>query len=73
MSRDIDDLTKEEMERINATFKAINTIRKGLKRGTEKGFMECPYCKGMLRFTVSSYNGHIWGKCETPDCLDWIE
>lgn len=37
------------------------------------GVVECPVCKGKLSLGVSSYNGHTRGKCETKDCLAWIE
>lgn len=38
-----------------------------------QGVVECPVCKGKLHMTHSAYNGHVWGKCETEDCLSWIE
>jgi hypothetical protein len=35
--------------------------------------VECPVCKGRLHLSQSSYNGHVHGKCETPDCVAWME
>ena len=35
--------------------------------------VECPICKGKLHLFQSSYNGHVHGKCETKDCLSWME
>lgn len=35
--------------------------------------IECPVCKGRLHLSQSSYNGHVHGRCETPDCLNWME
>ena len=35
--------------------------------------IECPMCKGKLHMFQSSYNGHIHGKCETENCLFWME
>lgn len=35
--------------------------------------VECPACKGKLHLFQSSYNGHVHGKCETKDCLSWME
>jgi hypothetical protein len=35
--------------------------------------VECPVCKGRLHLTQSSYNGHVWGKCETEKCVSWME
>lgn len=30
-------------------------------------------CGGKLHLSQSSYNGHVHGKCETPDCVSWME
>ncbi len=35
--------------------------------------IECPVCKGRLHLSQSSYNGHVHGRCETDDCLNWME
>ena len=36
--------------------------------------MDCPICKdGTLYYSFSSYNGHISGQCETPNCVCWRE
>lgn len=37
------------------------------------GVVECPICKGRLHLSQSSYNGHVHGKCETQDCVAWME
>jgi hypothetical protein len=72
--------TKEEVEawelditlRSNANIEAIRRIQK-LKpeRGTV-GSIECPLCKGRLQYSVAKLNGHVWGRCETKDCLAWM-
>ena len=35
--------------------------------------IKCPACGGKLHLSQSSYNGHVWGKCETADCVSWME
>lgn len=35
--------------------------------------VECPACKGRLKLSISAVNGHVWGACETPDCVRWME
>lgn len=35
--------------------------------------VECPICKGRLHLSQSAYNGHVHGKCETADCVSWME
>jgi hypothetical protein len=37
------------------------------------GVVECPVCKGHLRLSQSSYNGHVHGQCETEGCVSWME
>lgn len=38
-----------------------------------KGVEPCPVCGGNLHLSHAAYNGHVWGKCETKDCLAWME
>lgn len=39
------------------------------------GETDCPKCGvgSALRFTVSSYNGHVHAACRTKGCLAWME
>ena len=37
------------------------------------GTVECPACQQTLHYTVAACNGHIWGHCETDECLAWME
>jgi len=37
------------------------------------GEIQCPACGGTLKYSRSGYNGHIWGKCETEGCLQWMQ
>ena len=60
---------RESKERWELTMQAIAEIKKS---GKQRGQIECPKCKGKLGFTVSGYNGHIWGKCEKENCLSWM-
>lgn len=63
-------------KRFFSGFKAAQeaAARLGLKKGNGgTGTTECPVCKGVLRFSVASYNGHMWGQCDTKDCLSWMQ
>lgn len=42
-------------------------------RVTKRGVIECPVCKGRLHLSQAAYNGHVWGKCETNGCVEWME
>ncbi|HKI74989.1 MAG TPA: hypothetical protein VJ998_10110 [Pseudomonadales bacterium] len=35
--------------------------------------IECPACGGKLHLAQAASNGHVWGKCETADCVSWME
>lgn len=61
-------------EHMNIVGKAMTACREhaGGKRGV-RGSVECPACKGKLHYSVAAYNGHLWGKCETPECLSWMQ
>lgn len=47
------------------------------KRGTKGagGVIDCPVCaaKQALHFSRAGYNGHIHAKCDTADCVSWME
>jgi len=41
---------------------------------TGAGKLACPVCKtGELRYTRSSYNGHVHAACTTKGCVSWME
>jgi len=56
-------------------LKAIADIKKkhGKPKYDVRSVMECPTCKGDLRYLVSSSNGHTHGSCDTTGCLKWME
>jgi len=38
------------------------------------GIMACPICKtGKLKYSRSTYNGHVHAKCSTEKCVAWME
>jgi hypothetical protein len=49
--------------------------KKGYKKGHGgKDSLPCPVCKtGTLHYSVASYNGHLWGQCETKGCMAWMQ
>lgn len=60
----------EIIEETNANPKWDPELDKKVK-GCE-GTITCPKCKGVLHYSVAGGNNHIWGKCETEDCLSWM-
>lgn len=51
----------------------IAGMRKKHRKDGFRGIVECPVCAGKLHFTVSSYNGHTSGRCESENCVNYIE
>lgn len=38
-----------------------------------RGTIPCPACGGTLHYLAkTSARGTIWGRCEDPDCLQWM-
>ncbi|HRG29201.1 MAG TPA: DUF550 domain-containing protein [Chitinophagales bacterium] len=37
------------------------------------GFIICPQCGNKLYWTRASSNKHVWGKCNTEGCLNWMQ
>ncbi len=65
---------QDEIEQtLNATCAAIVEINQKHGKTNAQGVIECPLCKGKLHYTVAACNGHIWGKCETENCLSWMQ
>ena len=38
----------------------------------KNGFINCPKCNNKLYYAKHP-NNHIWGKCETKNCLNWVQ
>jgi hypothetical protein len=64
---------KRVIERMNATMPLIIQIKREHKGESWKGIETCPICGGKLHMTHAAINGHVWGQCETKDCVSWME
>ncbi len=50
----------------------LKSIKGGHKEGLV-GTIDCPVCKKQIKYSISGYNGHIWGRCETKGCVNWMQ
>ncbi len=50
----------------------VSTWRAKLPIGKQET-VECPACKGKLRLSQAACNGHVWVKCSTEGCVQWME
>lgn len=63
----------ERMGRLGIVMKGIMPWRQAHKGKSAQEVIECPACQGRLHLSISSYNGHVHGKCETDGCVAWME
>ena len=61
------------MDRMQIVQVGIADWRKAHKGKSASEVVECPACNGKLHLSISSYNGHVHGKCETAGCVSWME
>lgn len=57
--------------RIGQAIAAIREAAAG-KRGVA-GEIPCPTCTKPLRYSIASYNGHIHARCETAQCVSFMQ
>jgi DNA-binding XRE family transcriptional regulator len=70
---------EKSAQRFNDVILAMGACHADAKaRGYGKGHagqgsIECPVCKGTLRYSVAGINGHLWGVCSNKDCVRWMQ
>jgi len=66
--------TDDDKDWMVPMFTAMAAIQAhvGKQRGI-RGEIECPICKGQLRFSVANVNGHIHAACSTKDCVRFMQ
>lgn len=73
---ELDVVTVSKIERgceFENTMKYFHEARQKIQSTKEsEGKIECPKCSKNLFYSIHS-NGHIWGRCETDGCLNWMQ
>jgi hypothetical protein len=64
---------RQRMEMHRKVGEVIIPIRKEYKGRSGNGTITCPCCGGNLHWSISGYNGHMHGRCETAGCVSWME
>lgn len=68
------DAFQEMMERMEIVMPVVSKWRVKPKPTSDlRGIIECPKCKGRLHLSQSSYNGHVHARCETENCVAFME
>jgi hypothetical protein len=65
--------TEAAIARMMKATAVISEVKREHRGKSWSGVKECPVCGGRLHMSHSGYNGHVHGKCETKDCIAWIE
>lgn len=66
------DEIEEMLRRLDVVEPVISAWRQKEPIG-KSAIIECPVCKGRLHLSQSPYNGHVHAKCETEDCVSFVE
>lgn len=64
---------KARLEKLIEVIEGIKPWREKHKGRSHAEVIECPACKGRLRLSIAAYNGHVHARCETQDCVSWME
>lgn len=59
--------------RLQRSIPLINRIKQEHKGEDWVGYEVCPVCECAIWMSHAAMNGHVWGKCETEGCLNWME
>ena len=74
---EVDADEKEMQEWIKKTLGVRAAIIAGMEAVGAKsgeGECDCPACgTGRIHYHVTDYNGHIWARCSTKDCVNFME
>lgn len=68
-----DEAVEKRMQEFMICIPLIDEIKKKYKGRNVRGCVDCPVCGGKLNFSHAAINGHVHGKCETENCISWME
>ena len=71
--REHDEEIEAAVQRHMRTLPLIAKVKEEQEGRDWQGVVSCPVCSGKLHLSHSAYNGHVWGRCDTEDCLSWME
>lgn len=69
------ELDTKVLQIITAREYIVAAIGPYVRGSCESGRLDCPICRqaNTLVFSRSGYNGHVHAKCDTKDCVAWME
>jgi len=63
----------EVMNKLMIVMPLAEELKAYHKNHGGSGSRECPVCKGKIYYSVASSNNHIHMKCETDNCIKFME
>lgn len=63
----------ERIVLMGVVMNGIGPWRRAHKGKSASEVVDCPACGGRLHLSISAYNGHVHGYCETEGCVSWME
>lgn len=66
------DQVEASLQNMAVVQPAISAWRDKPPRGKTE-VIECPACKGRLHLSQAACNGHVRARCETAECVNFIE
>jgi hypothetical protein len=67
---EVEQLDADSASRTHFTLKLFQEIK---AIGLMLGKVVCPKCSGWVHFKVAQLNGHVWARCETENCLAFMQ
>jgi len=64
---------EKRMDLMGVVSVGIGPWREAHKGKSAAEVVKCPACNGQLHLSISVYNGHVHGRCETEGCVSWME
>jgi hypothetical protein len=64
---------QESWGRLSKVLAGIRPWRERWAGKSRQEVVPCPACGGRLRLSIAASNGHVHGRCESPDCVSWME
>lgn len=70
---DFEEEIQARLKMLNRVMPLILELKREYKRRDATVARDCPICGGKLHMSIAACNGHVWGICDTPGCLSWVE
>lgn len=67
---------QSHLARMRVVFEVVKPWRSWTRKNrvAKQEIIDCPTkCGGKLHLSQAAYNGHVWGRCTTTDCVSWME